>query len=227
MPQCFLYQLRPVDNFFRCYQNDILQQILAKTIQAGVFQFAMITSTCLLFNDAALGTQVLAAVAIVVTRRARDFATKAIKEDKKVDELTRDVNADLNTTDTEFLREYYKKSQGEGSGPFVKKYSKDIIYYGSMYLGMKNGPGIECFRKCHNESLGRYVECQFQGKWKYNQLHGLSLLINSEVAKFMLGYYKWGKPYGIHIAWGGKVQDDTAPLEATIKYYGSEPQNKT
>ena len=227
--------------------NPLLIRVLADSIGSPK-DYAHVSRTCLQFNEAAVSKGVLEALVSVATTMARQAQDQAVAAGKIANEKVESAGADAVTHDMEpgsmqlastptnklVAHGVYDSpsqstwSQGtynadvEEHGLCRFKYPDGTLYEGDMCKGERHGLGVEVFTDGE-------LTCRFEGSWEKDKRHGRGLLINSDYFDAMLGSYKWGEPFGIHICLG--VREGAAPAGAESEdvqfvFYGPEPKGK-
>jgi len=222
--------------------RDVLIRVLSDSIGSPK-DYAHVSRTCLQFNDAAVSKGVLEAVVSAATttaRQARDQAVAAGKTARKkvaspgTDAVTHDMDPgsmlahfvahgfyDSPSQSTWSEGTYNAAGQEHGLCRF--KYLDGTLYEGGMCKGERHGLGVE-------EFTDEKRICRFEGSWVKDKRHGRGLLINGDFFDAMLGSYKWGEPFGIHICLG--VREGAASASADVSedvqftFYGPEPKDK-
>ena len=236
--------------------GDVLIRVLSDSIDSPK-DYAHVSRTCLQFNDAAVTKGVLAAVvsvapyerggvATTMARQAQDQAVAAGKTAREkvasagANAVTHDMEpgsmhlASMPTSKLVAHGVYDSPSQstwsegtynaaGEEHGLCRFKYPDGTLYEGGMCKGERHGLGVEVFTDGERT-------CRFEGSWVKDKRHGRGLLINGDFFDAMLGSYKWGEPFGIHICLG--VREGAASAGADVSedvqfiFYGPEPKGK-
>ena len=233
--------------------RDVLIRVLADSIGSPK-DYAHVSRTCLQFNDAAVSKGVLEAVVSAATTTARQTRDQAEAAGKTAREKVESAGANAVKRDMEpgsmkwaskptrkkpVAHGFYEvkhgneapttwsegtyNAAGEEHGLCRFKYLDGTLYEGGMCKGERHGLGVE-------EFTDEKRICRFEGSWVKDKRHGRGLLINGDFFDAMLGSYKWGEPFGIHICLG--VREGAASASADVSedvqftFYGPEPKGK-
>ena len=233
---------------FHMLDRDVVVLVLSNAI-GSLEDYAHISRTCLLFNDAAVSKGVLSAVVSAATSRARQAHDEAVEAGKTAREKVATAGTNAVTFDLEpgsmqlaslpinsklvahgvydspsektWSEGTYCKTKGElrEHGLCVIEYEDSTLYKGQMCRGDRHGLGVEFFTDGERA-------CRFEGEWVKDERHGRGLLLNGDFFDAMLGSYKWGEPFGIHICLGAREGAVSAGEDAQFIFYGPEPRKK-
>ena len=233
---------------FYALPHEMFTQILSGSV-VSLKDYAHILRTCLLFNSAAVSKSVFAAVGKAAVSEARQEAEAADAAAQEARNKIAEAGERVDTHDMEpgTLKLAHQTASTTRSGVYdapgtwsagtynmhgcedglcVIQYEDGTIYHGRMRNGERHGLGVELFT-----DSGR--ECRFEGSWDKDKRNALGVLLNGDFFDGMLGSYKWGEPWGMHLCWGvregaASSQREPAPAGEDVQFvfYGPEPKGK-